>query len=270
MIRYENLLKQYGEITAVNNISLEISDGEMVGVIGRSGAGKSTLLRLTNRLTDPTSGRIIYNGTDVTALKGKELRTWRAKCSMIFQQFNLSGRLDVLTNTLLGRLSYHTTFPTLIKRFTTDEKAMAIDALDKLDMAHAALQRADTLSGGQQQRVAIARALMQEPEFILADEPVASLDPYNARKVMDGLKKINDENGITVLCNLHHIDTAKMYCTRVVGIHEGEVVFDGSPEGLTPEILKDIYGDLSDSEEFRMAIDQVDMEAEEEYEKVCV
>ena len=254
MLKLENLCKHFGEVKAVDAIHLDIDAGTMVGIIGRSGAGKSTLLRLINRLIDPTSGRIQFNGTDVSALRGRELLRWRARCAMIFQQFNLVHRLDVLTNVLVGRLGYHRTLPTLLRIFSRREKAMAIQALERLDMAQTALQRADTLSGGQQQRVAIARALVQEPRLMLADEPIASLDPHNATKVMEALKGIHREVGITVICNLHHLDTARSYCERIIGMQAGTVVFDGPPEALTVETAVGIYGAEGDSEELQEAL----------------
>jgi phosphonate transport system ATP-binding protein len=240
MLEITNLEKRFGAVAAVDRVSLTIPDGQMVGVIGRSGAGKSTLLRLINRLAEPTSGQILYAGEDVSVLRGRPLMAWRAHCAMIFQQFNLVNRLDVMTNVLLGRLNYHGFVASMLKRFTPAERAFAIRALDRLDMAQTALQRADTLSGGQQQRVAIARALMQEPKILLADEPIASLDPRNATIVMDALRTINREAGITVVCNLHTLDTARAYCDRIVGMFKGAVVFDGSPSELTA--ARAIYG----------------------------
>ncbi len=245
--------KRFGETIAVDGVDLHIPAGQMVGIIGRSGAGKSTLLRLLNRLIDPSDGAISFGDTDVSGLKGRALLRWRTRCAMIFQQFNLVDRLDVLTNVLVGRLGYHRTLPSLFKVFSGKEKAMAIDALDSLGMAGTALQRADTLSGGQQQRVAIARALVQEPELILADEPIASLDPHNATKVMDALRRINGDYGITVMCNLHHLDTARTYCHRVVGMRSGRVVFDGAPSELTDGAALDIYGGQTDAEELEEA-----------------
>lgn len=242
MLEIQSLDKRFGAVTAVNQVSLRIPDGQMVGVIGRSGAGKSTLLRLINRLAEPTGGQILYAGDDVSALRGRELMAWRARCAMIFQQFNLVNRLDVITNVLLGRLNYHGLLAAMLKRFTPAERAFAIRALDRLDMARTALQRADTLSGGQQQRVAIARALMQEPRILLADEPIASLDPRNATVVMDALRAINREEGITVVCNLHTLDTARAYCDRIVGMADGQVVFDGTPDTLTNVAVRAIYG----------------------------
>ncbi|MEM6441412.1 MAG: phosphonate ABC transporter ATP-binding protein [Pseudomonadota bacterium] len=242
MLKLEGLTRSFKSTTAVNRVTLEIEDGAMVGVIGRSGAGKSTLLRLLNRLTDPTDGRILFGNRDVAALKGRELRRWRSDCAMIFQQFNLVGRLDVLTNVLTGRLHHMPGWRALARVFTAEERAFAIQALDRLGMAHTALQRAETLSGGQQQRVAIARALAQQPKMMLADEPIASLDPLNAKVVMDALRAINREDGITVICNLHTLDTARNYCDRIIGMQEGRVVFDGTPDQLTQGVARDIYG----------------------------
>jgi phosphonate transport system ATP-binding protein len=242
----------------VNDVRLSIPDGQMVGVIGRSGAGKSTLLRMINRLTEPSEGRIIHDGRDITALRGPALRRWRTDCAMIFQQFNLVQRLDVLTNVLVGRLNHRPgfmgTLTSLLCLFTPAERALAIQALDRFDLADTALQRADTLSGGQQQRVAICRALMQEPKFILADEPIASLDPRNARTVMEALRQVNREDGITVLTNLHHLDTARHYCDRIVAMQAGRVMFDGPPAMLTGEKVREIYG---------VSEDEFDEQAEE-------
>jgi phosphonate transport system ATP-binding protein len=241
MLLLEGVSRRFGNIAAVDNVSLSVEAGSFVGVIGRSGAGKSTLLRLINRLVEPSQGRVLFRGTDVTALKGQALRQWRARSAMIFQQFNLVPRLDVLTNVLIGRLSRHGTVPSLFSRFTPQERAMAVETLDRLDLAGHAFQRADTLSGGQQQRVAIARALMQEPAILLADEPIASLDPRNATCVMDALRSINRDSGLTVLCNLHTLDAAREYCERIVGMAKGRIVFDGIPAKLTPLALREIY-----------------------------
>jgi phosphonate transport system ATP-binding protein len=241
MLAIAGVSRRFGTKAAVANISLEIGRGSFVGVIGRSGAGKSTLLRMINRLIEPSEGRILFDGTDVTALRGYGLRQWRANAAMIFQQFNLVPRLDVLTNVLLGRISRHGTVPSLFKRFSDAERARAIEALERLDLLGCAFQRAETLSGGQQQRVAIARALMQEPSIVLADEPIASLDPQNAERVMNSLKTINREDGITVLCNLHTIDAAREYSDRIVGLARGRVVFDGPPADLTAVAMREIY-----------------------------
>jgi phosphonate transport system ATP-binding protein len=242
MLRLEGLTKHFGTTIAVRDVSLDIAPGQMVGIIGRSGAGKSTLLRLINRLLEPTQGTVYFQGVNITALRGRDLRAWRARCAMIFQQFHLVNRLDVLTNVLIGRLSYHWTLPSLLKRFTVAERARALQALQRLDILPQALQRAETLSGGQQQRVAIARALVQEPHLMLADEPIASLDPHNAMRVMHAIHAINREDGLTVLCNLHTLETARAYCDRIVGMAQGQVVFDGSPAALTADTLREIYG----------------------------
>jgi phosphonate transport system ATP-binding protein len=200
------------------------------------------MLRLVNRLIEPTSGSISFGGIEITALKGRPLREWRRDCAMIFQQFNLVDRLDVLTNVLIGRLSAHGFFSSMAMRFTDEERTMAIEALDRFDLVPQALQRAGTLSGGQQQRVAIAKALVQKPKIMLADEPIASLDPANATLVMDGLRAINRENGITVLVNLHTLDTARAYCDRIVAMRQGRVFFDGTARQLTDDVVRDIYG----------------------------
>jgi len=246
MLQIEGLTRRFGAKTAVDAVSLSVPAGQMVGVIGRSGAGKSTLLRMINRLGDPTEGRIRFDGTDVTALKGRALRDWRMRCAMIFQQFNLVQRLDVLTNVLVGRLNRRPMLSSLLRMFTAEERAMALSALDRFDLAETALQRADTLSGGQQQRVAIARAMLQEPHIILADEPIASLDPRNSRIVMESLRAVNRE-GITVLVNLHDLATAREYCDRIVALNAGRLVFDGPPEDLTAARIATVYG-ISEAE----------------------
>jgi phosphonate transport system ATP-binding protein len=242
MLQTRELAKCFGTTVAVDGVSLHIPEAQMVGVIGRSGAGKSTFLRLINRLIEPTHGSIHHQDIEITALQGSNLRAWRARCAMIFQQFNLVNRLDVLTNVLIGRLNYHWTLPTLVKYFSASERALAIRALKRLDLLPQTLQRADTLSGGQQQRVAIARALVQAPQLILADEPIASLDPHNAARVMTALRAINREDGITVICNLHALDSARTFCDRILGMARGKFVFDGPPSALTAEVLQEIYG----------------------------
>jgi phosphonate transport system ATP-binding protein len=249
MLVLDRVTRRFGATAAVSDVSIEIEPASFVGVIGRSGAGKSTLLRMINRLVDPSEGRIVFDDIDVTGLRGRSLREWRARAAMIFQQFNLVPRLDVLTNVLLGRLSWHGTLPSLFNRFTAAERAMAVESLERLDLVAHAFQRAGTLSGGQQQRVAIARALMQQPSILLADEPIASLDPRNAAYVMDSLRAINREEGLTVLCNLHTLDAARQYCERIVGMAKGRIVFDGVPAELTPAVMREIYqveGDEAD------------------------
>jgi phosphonate transport system ATP-binding protein len=242
MLEIRSLTKQFGTLRAVDDVSLSIEEGAMVGIIGRSGAGKSTLLRLINRLATPTQGAIRFNKTEVSNLKGKALRSWQGDCAMIFQQFNLVPRLDVLTNVMLGRLNHIGTLRSAFKLFTDQERLEALQALERLGIEQTALQQAGTLSGGQQQRVAIARALVQKPKLILADEPIASLDPMNAQLVMDALKRINEEDGITVVSNLHTLDTARTYCKRIVGMSAGRVVFDGDPAALTTAQAREIYG----------------------------
>jgi phosphonate transport system ATP-binding protein len=241
MLVVEGLTCRFGTKAAVDNASFAIEPGDFVGVIGRSGAGKSTLLRMINRLAEPSEGRILYNGADVTALQGRQLRQWRARSAMIFQQFNLVGRLDVLTNVLMGRLGKTPSWRSLAQLWPERDVAVAMSALEQFDMASLAPQRADQLSGGQQQRVAIARALVQEPDIILADEPIASLDPRNTRIVMDALLRINKHFGITVICNLHSLDLARSYCDRLIGMASGRIVFDGAPATLTEQIARELY-----------------------------
>jgi len=238
----EGISKVFGRVCAVDDVSLSIPAGQFVGIIGRSGAGKSTLLRMLNRLTDPTSGRILWDGIEVTALKGRSLREWRRRCAMIFQQFNLIGRLDVLTNVLMGRLAHTPAWRSLPKLWSEVDRTMAMAALDQFGLAGFAAERAENLSGGQQQRVAICRALLQEPEIVLADEPVASLDPENTRVVMDALQRINRHYGVTIVCNLHALELARTYCDRVVGMATGRVVFDDAPAMLTDAAARALYG----------------------------
>ena len=238
--------KFFGDNQAVKNVSFEVNKPQMIGIIGRSGAGKSTLLRIINRLTDATDGSIEIEGQNILDLKSKEKRSWQRNCAMIFQQFNLVPRLDVLTNVILGRLNYQGSFRASLKMFSRDERADALILLNNLGMANTALQRAETLSGGQQQRVAICRALMQNPKMILADEPIASLDPMNARMVMESLRKIHDEKNLTVISNLHTLDTAKTYCDRIIGMKDGEIVFDDLPEKLSDKLAREIYGAEAD------------------------
>jgi phosphonate transport system ATP-binding protein len=242
MLSIEGLSRRFGSKTAVDNVSLNIETGRFVGVIGRSGAGKSTLLRMINRLERASSGQIRFDGLDVTRLSGAPLAAWRARCAMIFQQFNLVGRLDVLTNVLIGRLNHSSTLRSVLQLWPERDIALALSALEQLDIANLATQRANNLSGGQQQRVAIARALVQGPEIVLADEPIASLDPRNTRIVMDALLRINRHRGITVLCNLHSLELARGYCDRLIGMANGRVVFDGAPSELTDVIAHDLYG----------------------------
>jgi len=242
MLEIKSLTKAFGRNTAVDNATIRIDRSMMVGIIGRSGAGKSTLLRMLNRLTDATSGEVWHDGEDVMTLRGSAKRRWQSECAMIFQQFNLVPRLDVVSNVLHGTLNRQSTFATLFNLFPKDDIHRAIDILDRLGIAEHAPKRAEALSGGQQQRVAIARAVMQDPKIVLADEPIASLDPMNAQIVMDDLRRIHEEDGRLVIANLHTLDTARRYCDRVIGMRDGRIVFDGSPEQLTTGVARDIYG----------------------------
>ncbi|RWD57089.1 MAG: phosphonate ABC transporter ATP-binding protein [Mesorhizobium sp.] len=238
-LEIRGVTRRFGKNTAVSDINISIQQGQMVGIIGRSGAGKSTLLRMINRLIDPSQGSIFFDGAEVSSLQGSPLRRWQRDCAMIFQQFNLVPRLDVLTNVLLGRLNHRSTISNLLGMFSRTECAEAVAALERLDIARTALQPAGTLSGGQQQRVAIARAMMQQPKVLLADEP---LDPLNAKVVMDSLRDINLREGITVVTNLHTLDTARAYCNRIIGMAAGKVVFDGVPEDLDRAAVRTVYG----------------------------
>jgi len=249
MFSVANVSKHFGDVRAVDEASFNLSEPQMVGIIGRSGAGKSTLLRVINRLADATSGKVLVDGEDILSFKGARKREWQSNCAMIFQQFNLVPRLDVLTNVLLGRLNKHYTIPSLFKIFSARERLDALMALDRLGISSIALQRVETLSGGQQQRVAIARALVQKPQIILADEPIASLDPLNAKIVMEALRDIHDTDGLTVVCNLHTLDTARQFCDRVIGMRDGGIVFDGKADDLTTDVAKSIYGASEDFEE---------------------
>jgi len=242
MLVLDGVTRRFGSLAAVSGASFEVPRGGFVGVIGRSGAGKSTLLRMINRLVDPSEGRILFEGRDVAALRGRDLRLWRARAAMIFQQFNLVGRLDVLTNVLTGRLAEVSTWRAVTRSWSEDDKAIAFSALEQFEIGALAAQRAEQLSGGQQQRVAIARAMVQQPDLILADEPVASLDPRNTKIVMDALLRINKHYGITVLCNLHSLDLARTYCDRLIGMAAGRIVFDAAPEKLTDEVARELYG----------------------------
>jgi phosphonate transport system ATP-binding protein len=241
VLELRNISKSFGETIAVDGVSLTVARGEMVGVIGRSGSGKSTLLRLINRLAEPSSGEVLWDGEGISRLKRRDLRKWRRRCAMIFQQFNLSPRLDVITNVLIGVVAERPLAMTLMKFFPASDRADAIRELDALDMGQTAFQRAGTLSGGQQQRVAIARAMMQKPDMILADEPVASLDPGNAEVVMKALQAAAGARGIPVLVSLHSLDLARRYCTRIVAMSKGRIIFDGSPSELSAEIIDRIY-----------------------------
>lgn len=248
VLSVKNLCKSYNaHQTVLNDISFDLHAGEMVGIVGRSGAGKSTLLHVLNGTHTATSGEMLSYPEvgmprDVSGLSGRALNQWRSECGMIFQDFCLVPRLDVLTNVLLGRLSQTSTLKSLFKVFSDDDRARAIALLEWMSMLPHAMQRAENLSGGQMQRVAICRALIQNPSILLADEPVASLDPKNTQRIMSVLREVS-EQGISVMVNLHSIELVKTWCTRVIGIAQGRIVFDGHPEHLSPDILQQLYGD---------------------------
>ncbi|KAA0763680.1 phosphonate ABC transporter ATP-binding protein [Bacillus sp. SH5-2] len=246
MIEFQNVSKVYQNGTkGLNNINLKIEKGEFVVMVGLSGAGKSTLLRSVNRLHEITEGEIIIEGESITAAKGKGLRRMRRDIGMIFQSFNLVKRSTVLKNVLAGRVGYHSTLRTTLGLFPKEDLELAFQALKRVNILEKAYARADELSGGQQQRVSIARALAQEAKIILADEPVASLDPLTTKQVLDDLKKINEDFGITTIVNLHSIDLARQYATRIIGLHAGEIVFDGLVEEATDEKFAEIYGEVA-------------------------
>jgi len=244
VLRVENLTKVFPDGTvAVKNVSFKVRDGEFLAIIGLSGSGKSTLLRCINRLIDPTEGRVVWDDLDITAAKGKELRHIRRQIGMIFQQFNLVRRSTVMTNVLSGRLGYANPWSSVFHQFSGQDRRRAETALERVGISEKADNRADQLSGGQQQRVGIARALMQEPRLMLADEPVASLDPVLAHSILQYLELLNQQDGITVLCSLHFLDLVHRYATRVIGLKDGELVFDGLPSELTRERFKEVYGE---------------------------
>lgn len=243
-LKINNLVKTYDNgVQALKGVSLDVYKGEFLAVIGLSGSGKSTLLRCINRLNHPTSGEILLGQTDIASIKGRAVSKIRTRVAMIFQKFNLVGRHTVLSNVLMGSLARTGLVKSLLGIFSAQDKEKAINYLKLVGLGEKINVRADQLSGGQQQRVAIARALMQEPEVLLADEPVASLDPALCHTVMDYLKKINREMGITVLCNLHHLDLVKEYSDRVVALKDGQKVFEGGSSGINDEWFKEIYGE---------------------------
>lgn len=243
MLEVKNLTKIYdGGVLALDNVSFTARPGEFLAVIGLSGSGKSTLLRCINRLVEPTDGQILWNGKDITAANQDEMRLIRRKFGMVFQHFNLVSRSKVITNVLSGRLGYVNPAMSLINRFPKSDIQMAMDQLDRVGIKDQAYKRADELSGGQQQRVGIARAMMQEPEMILADEPVASLDPVLAHSIMQHLEKINKEESVMVLCSLHFLDLVHRYADRAIALNDGMLMFDGPPEEIDDDKFKEIYG----------------------------
>lgn len=254
LLQFKNVSKHYDKKTvALSDVSFSVNEGELVSIIGPSGAGKSTLLRCINRLIDATSGEIIFEDKDVLQIKNKSrMRALRTKIGMIFQNYNLVERLSVFENVLHGRLGYKSALVGALGFYSEEEKQQAIKILQSLGLEEQIYKRCDQLSGGQKQRVGIARALIQEPRVLLADEPIASLDPSSSKVIMDQLKKICNTLGITVLVNLHQLDVALNYSDRVIGISKGKVVYDGDPANITDEHIQQIYG--SDREALNLVV----------------
>lgn len=255
MLRLENLSKRYktGDL-ALNNVSLKIPDGQLVALIGPSGAGKSTLIRCVNRLVDATEGTIHLGDREITSLSMSDLRRARRRMGMIFQEYALVERLTVMENVLSGRLGYVNFWKSLFRRFPKENVREAYRLLDRVGLMHMADKRADELSGGQRQRVGICRALIQDPELLLVDEPTASLDPKTSRQIMRLIKELCEERGLAAIINIHDVALAQMFSQRVVGLKLGEIVYDGTPEGLTPNVLTEIYGE----EDWEATIEKVE------------
>ena len=250
MIQFQNVSKTYPNgVKALKRVNLTVEPGQFVAIIGLSGAGKSTLIKLVNKMIDVTEGNILVNDLEIPKLKGKSLRRYRRSVGMVFQSFNLVNRTTVINNVLAARVPDMNPFLSLLGYYTKKDKLIALESLHKVGILEKAYTRADQLSGGQQQRVALARTLAQNPSIILADEPVASLDPVTANQIMSDFERINQTEKITILVNMHHVDLALKYATRVIGIHEGEIVYDGDTDSVTEDILKKIYGrELTDED----------------------
>ena len=243
MLQIRNLTKIYeGGVKALEDVSFDVPDGQFLAVIGLSGSGKSTLLRCINRLIEPTDGQILWDGMDITEASQEEMRQIRRKIGMVFQHFNLVNRSKVITNVLAGRLGYVNPVWSFMNRFPKEDIEKAMQKMERVGIEEKAMDRADQLSGGQQQRVGIARALMQDPELILADEPVASLDPVLAHSIMKHLEDINKLDGVTVMCSLHFLDLVHHYADQAVALNEGKLVFEGLPKEIDDERFKEIYG----------------------------
>ncbi len=253
LIRIEHLTKIYerGEVLALNDISFTVKRGEFLVLLGLSGSGKSTLLRCINRLIEPTAGTIIFDGIDVTRASSRQLRQVRRRMAMIFQQFNLVKRSTVLTNVLSGRLGYMSPAASAIHKFTKQDIDMAMANLSRVGIPEQAYKRADELSGGQQQRVGIARALMQEPDLLMADEPVSALDPATSHSIMQHLEAMNREDSVTVITSLHFLSLARRYGTRILALKDGEIVFEGLPTEIDEAKFKEIYGEEAEEVEVR-------------------
>ena len=249
MINFDHVSKVYSNGTVgLDDVSLTIQDGEFVAIIGRSGAGKSTLLRSVNRMHQITSGTLMVNGTDVSTLSGKSLRRFRRGIGMVFQSFNLVTRTTVIKNVLSACVPDMPFWRVLLGVFRKEDKIKSLESLDKVGILDKAYMRADQLSGGQQQRVALARTLTQDPRIILADEPVAALDPVTAKQVMQDFVRINQEMGISILLNIHHVELALEYANRIIGIRAGKIVYDGPSANVNQTVLDAIYGDDSEAE----------------------
>ena len=261
MLKLSALTKRYdtGDL-ALNQVDLEIPDAQVLALIGPSGAGKSTLIRCVNRLVEPTSGNATLNDTNLTKLSSRALRKSRRKMGMIFQEYALVERLTVMENVLSGRLGYVGFWRSYFRKFPKDDIKEAFRLLDRVGLLEMADKRADELSGGQRQRVGICRALIQDPDLLLVDEPTASLDPKTSRQIMRLINELCSERGLTAIINIHDVLLAQMFAQRIVGLANGEVVYDGKPEGLTPEVLTQIYGE----EDWTATIEKVDEEDEEE------
>ena len=252
-IQIDRLTKVYerGEVLALDDISASVKRGEFLVLLGLSGSGKSTLLRCVNRLIEPTAGTITFDGKDVTKAQGRELRHLRRRMAMIFQQFNLVRRSTVLMNVLSGRLGYASPAGTAVYKFSKDDIALAKANLERVGIPEQAYKRADELSGGQQQRVGIARALMQQPDLLMADEPVSALDPATAHSIMQHLEQMNREDGITVVTSLHFLSLARRYGTRILALKDGKIVFEGTPAEIDKVKFKEIYGEDAEEVEVR-------------------
>jgi phosphonate transport system ATP-binding protein len=243
LLQMKDVSKQYGQATkALSEVNFTVNEGEFVAIIGPSGAGKSTLLRCINRMIDVSDGEVIFDNENILSINKWQLRRLRRKIGMIFQHYNLVYRLSVIENVLHGRLGYKSTITGMLGIYNEQEKRQAIEILKVLGLEEQMYKRADQLSGGQKQRVGIARALVQEPKMLLCDEPIASLDPSAAKVIMDYLRKINDEMGITVICNLHQVDVALNYADRIIGVNGGKIIYDGKPQDMTSEQIHAIYG----------------------------
>lgn len=250
MIKFEGVVKTYPNgVQALKGVDLSIEQGEFVCIIGLSGAGKSTLLRSINQMHQITGGKLIVDDVDVSTLKGKDLRRFRRNIGMVFQSFNLVKRTTVIKNVLAARVADMPLWKSLLGLYAKQDKIIALEALDQVGILEKAYSRADQLSGGQQQRVALARTVAQQPKIILADEPVASLDPVTSQQVMSDFVKINKALNITVIANMHHVDIALKYASRIIGVKEGKIIYDGPSLKVTNDILKEIYGrELSDDD----------------------